>query len=139
MSDGVKFDFSQLNALAADLGKVPDTAGPFINSAVQFTSRNIKDNTAQKVRRRRHFRQAASLIDYDIQVDAGVKIQADVGYNKSVGGAADLGNLIEYGAPNSPNALAPGNELQTTLHEQEDDFVKGLAKAMADAERGAGL
>lgn len=135
------FDFTELTALAADLGQVPDNAGPFINSAVQFTSKEIVKGAQKKVRKRKHFKQAANAIDYELTVALGEKsaITSEIGYDKDQSGAAKLGSLIEYGAPGAPNALTPGNELQTSLHEQEDDFEKGLSKALEDAERKAGL
>ena len=71
---------------------------------------------------------------------------SDIGYSKekplSKKGKplGNLGNLVEFGAPNGPNGpLAPGNELLTSLNEFDDDFVTGLSKAVEDAERKAGL
>lgn len=132
------FDFSELEKLAADLGEVASTAGPFINSAVQFTSNEVVKASRKKVRRRKHFGQAAPAIDYEITTVFGQVIQSDIGYNKDLD-PGKLGWLIEYGAPDSPNALTPGNELQRSLHENEDDFVKGLSIALMDAEKKAGL
>lgn len=156
------FDFSELNQLAADLGEVRGNLGPFLNSAVQFTSREIKKDAAKKVGKRKYFKSAAAAIDYDINVShsiASSQIESEIGYNKSSGGGK-LGNLVEFGAPNaiphmnvrshgrwisirvpgaSPRPLPPGNELSTALHDNEKDFVKGISDASADAEREAGL
>lgn len=141
MPDGIDFDFSEVYSLAADLGKVPELADPLIESAVKFTSVRIKRGAAQKVGRRRHFRKAAAAIDFDVKRFRGFGvsiIQSEIGYNRDKK-IAPLGSLVEFGAPGSPNALTPGNELQTTLHEEEADFVKGLSKALEDAEKKAGL
>lgn len=141
MGDGIHVDLSELAQLSADLGTVPETAGSFINSAVQFTSKEVKKSAAKKVGRRRHFKQAAAAIDYEVKTFQGFGasvIQSEIGYDKDKS-AGPLGNLIEFGAPGSGNALTPGNELVTSLHEQEDDFARGLLKATADAERKAGL
>ena len=141
MSDGIDLDFSELTSLAADLGKVPENAGPLINSAVQFKSREIKKSAAKKVGRRKHFKQAAQAIDYDLKVFQGFGVsvlQSEIGFDKDKPAGA-LGNLTEFGAPGAANALTPGNELVSSLHEQEADFEKGLSKALEDAERKAGL
>lgn len=142
MADKFDFDFSELTSLAADLGQVPATAGRFINSAVQVTSGKIAKAARSKVGRRRHFKQAAAGIDYEIKVFQGFGvsvIQSEIGYDKQKTDAAKLGSLVEFGAPGAANALAPGNELQTSLHEQEEDFEVGLSKALLDAERKAGF
>lgn len=141
MVDGFGLDFSELTKLAADLGDVPKHVGPNLRSAIEYTSVGVKKATQEKVGKRRHFKQAAAAIDYDIKVDArltGSSITSEIGYNKGRG-VGKLGNLIEFGAPGAPNALTPGNELQTSLHEQEADFEKGLSRALEDAERRAGL
>ncbi len=136
MSDSVSVDFSELTRLAADLGTMPETAGPFINSAVQSTSRNIKKAAAKKVGKRKHFKQAAAAIDYEIKAVFGQVIQSEIGFDKDKP-AGPLGNLTEFGAPGAPNALTPGNELQTSLEENQEDFVRGLQQAGEDALQAA--
>jgi hypothetical protein len=141
MADGVAFDFSELDRLAADLGTVSTNAGPFINSAVQRTSINVKKAAARKVGARKHFKQAAAAIDYEVktlQAFGTSQVQAEIGFNKDRP-AGQLGNLTEFGAPGSRNALTPGNELQSALAENQQDFIEGLDKALGDALRGSGL
>lgn len=141
MPDGISFNFDELTQLAADLGEVPDNFGPFLNSAIQFTSKEIKKSAAKKVRGRKNLGQAAQAIDYELKIFRGFGVsllQSEIGYDKDKN-AGELGNLIEFGAPGSPNTLTPGNELVTSLHEQEADFEKGIRQASADAERKAGL
>lgn len=128
MGDSFGLDFSELNKLAADLGTVAGKAGPKLRSAIEYTSVEVKKGAQQKVGKRRHWRQAAAAIDYEVKVAAslgGSSITSEIGYDKDKP-AGKLGNLVEFGAPGSPNALTPGNELQTALHEQEADFEKGL-------------
>lgn len=139
MSDGVGLDVSELTALAADLGKVPDVAGPFIRSAVQFTATNVKKDAAKAVgASTKGWKPAAGGIDYDIKADAGEKssLTAEVGYNLAKP-AAHLGNLREFGAPGEN--LAPHNDLANALEKNQDDFQKGLEIALRDAEKKAGL
>lgn len=157
----IEFDFSELDALAADLGKVPDNAGKHIRKAVEVTSRKVKDaaNDSVKSSRASWSKPLAGAIDYDIEVDAGSggsSITSEIGYNKTRYGArASLGSLREFGAPNAPSGVfrgnkfipipgtraprAPHNDLQIALHANEADFQHGLEQAIADAEREAGL
>lgn len=146
MSDGISFDFSDLEKLAADLGEVPKNAGPNIRSAVQFTATNVKKDAAATVSQRKHFKQAAAGIDYDISGTTGERlggITAEVGYNKSRRESAKLGNLVEFGSPGNPatNApqLSPGNDLANALEKNQGDFQHGLEIALEDAEKKAGL
>ena len=138
----MKIDNGELNALAADLGDVGALAGPFINSAIQYTSKEIQTDARKSVGKRKHFGQAAAAIDYEVSVFQGFGasvIKAEIGYDKSVASGA-LGNLIEFGAPNSTSGpLTPTSDLANAMKANEDDFEKGLAKALADAEKKAGL
>lgn len=144
MSD-INFDLSELTQLAADLGAVPKNAGPFINSALQHTAVEVKKAAAKTVGRRKHFKQAAASIDYDVATFQGFGasvLKIEVGYNrgKDVG---HLGNLVEFGSPGNPATnlpqLPPGNDLANALHDNEADFQKGLEIALRDAEKKAGL
>lgn len=140
MSD-IGFDFSEVNALAADLGKVPDAAGGFIRSAVQYTATEVRKSARDTVGSGSHSWSALpNSIDYDIKTDVGESssLTAEVGYNKGRG-AGKLGNLREFGGPSAGNHLAPHNDLANALEANQDDFQKGLEKALQDAENKAGL
>lgn len=141
MPDGIDFDFSELTALAVSFEKAAQNIDPFLMSAVKFTSVNIKRAASRKVGRRRHFKQAAQAIDFEVKRFSGFGvniIQSEIGYDKQKP-AGELGNLVEFGAPGSPNALTPGNELATSLHENEEDLVRGVGRAVDDALKKAGL
>jgi|GEM_PF-1716659 len=138
MADGVSFDLSELTKLSADLGDVPKNAGPLINSAIQFTSKSVKTDAQKTVARREHFKQAAAAIDYDSKAVFGQLIQSEIGYDKETD-SGKLGNLVEFGAPGAKNALAPTSDLANALKKNEGDFVKGLSKALFDAEKRSGL
>lgn len=135
-------DFSQVDQLAADLGEVPRNIGPLINSAVQVTSVKVKKRAARTAGRRKGLGVAAQAIDYEVKTFQGFGasvIQSEIGYDKDKTAGA-LGNLIEFGAPDSLNGpLTPTSDLSRALHEEEHDFVIGLDKATEDAERKAGL
>lgn len=133
MSDEFKFDFSELTQLAADLGEVKDTIGPFLNSAVQFTSTKIKKGAQKRVRQVKRWKAAAAAIDYEVTTFQGFGISAiksDIGYNKGKAGGS-LGNIREFGAP--AQNTAPSNDLVTELHDNEADFQKGIERAEKDA------
>lgn len=134
----IEFDFSELDRLAVDLGDAADGIEPFLKSALNVTSLKVKRGAQAKVSRRRLFKQAARAITFDVMARRG-GFFSDIGYDKARGSAALLGNLVEFGAPGSPNALAPGRELVNALHENEEDFVRGIARAVDDSLRKVGL
>ena len=138
MTDQIRVDASQVDALAGDLSAIAAHLGPFLNSAMQVTATKVRDDARKKVRGRRHFKQAAQAIDYDVKAVFGQHIEAEVGYDKDrpVG---ELGNLVEFGAPGARNALAPGDELRTSLADNADDLEKGIGIAVEHAQRKAGL
>ena len=147
MADEIGFDFSELTKLAADLGNVAGTAGPFLRTAIERTSRNVKDAANESIEsddKSGRWTGVTKAVDYDITVKAGLggsQIESEIGYNKSrYGKRAKLGSLREFGAPGADGVpLAPHNDLLNALHANEADFVTGLANALKDAERKAGL
>ena len=134
----IDFDFTELNTLSADLGKVAGNTGPFINSAVQFTSNLIKEAAQKSVGGGDpRWKALPSAIDYEVTTFQGFGasvIQSDIGYDKSKD-AGKLGNVREYGTPRVP----PHLDLQTALTENEADFEKGLRDAIDDALKEGGL
>ena len=134
----INFDFSELNTLAADLGKVAGNTGPFINSAVQFTSNLIKDAARKSVNDvDRRWKALPSAIDYEVTTFQGFGasvIKSEIGYNRDKP-AGHLGNIREFGKPK----IAPHLDLQTALTENEADFEKGLGDAINDALKAGGL
>lgn len=134
----MQIDTSELTQLAADLDAVTANAGPYINLAVQITARKVRDDARETVRANRdvRFAHAASSIDYEMKnLDAfGVSVlDAEIGYNRDRP-SGKLGNLIEYGAPGAPNMLAPSSDLQKALEANQEDFERGLDRALRDAE-----
>lgn len=134
-------DFSDLNILAQDLENVPSKAGPLIRKAVEVTANKVKSSARERVSGRKELDHAATAIDYELKGFQGfgaTVLDAEIGYNKGKS-AGKLGNLVEFGAPNAGNQLAPGGELQAALGQNEADFESGLAKAIDDALRASGL
>lgn len=88
MSDDIGSDVSDVDKLAADLGTVPDNAGGFIRSAVQYTATEVKKTAQASVQGGSHAWSALpNSIDYDIKGEASdtSTLTADVGYNKGRG------------------------------------------------------
>ena len=133
-------DFSELMSLAADLEEAPDNLPKYLGKALGVTSKKVKESAAKKVSGRKHFSQAASAIDYELTGYSGAVsgMSSEIGYNKDKA-AGKLGNLVEFGAPNSGNQLSPGGELQAALQENEGDFETGVSAAVDDAMKEAGL
>ena len=133
----IDFDFSELDKLAADLGKVPDDAGKKIRQAVEVTSRHIKDSWAEKLTGENGVPHASRSITYDIgtnvslfrnalgvgPVDGANQIAAEIGAERGRL-QAPIVTVLEFGAPG--NNLAPRGCGHEALRESEADFIKGL-------------
>jgi hypothetical protein len=137
MADGFSADFSELYKLAADLDAAAADIQKPLKTALNVTSMKVKKSAQAKVRGRKQLGQAASAITFDVTTRAG-EVESEIGYDKSRA-VGKLGNLIEFGAPASGNSLSPGNELQTSLHEEEADFIRGIEIAIDDALKSKGL
>jgi hypothetical protein len=136
MADGFTVDFSDLTRLAADLDEVPDNAGPKIRQAVEVSARNVKDAWRGKLQGARSLPRAAASIDYTVKGSAaasGSVVEAEIGARN--GGQGSLVGKTEFGSVNNgPKGYGAG-----ALAETQEDFERGLSRALADAERQAGL
>lgn len=128
------FDFSELTALSASLGKVADTAGPNIVKAITGTSLGVKKAWQAPLEGSATLGGLPRAIDFDITSD-GKTIESEIGFSKSRGGQAALGNISEYG---SPTIAGRGFGLKA-LEDNEPDFIRGLEIALEQAEKEAGL
>lgn len=126
MSDGIEFDFSELNKLAADIGNVPASVIPNVRKAVEVTARNIKDDWRDAAKRANpgHARRYPSTIDYDMQLDFDGAIGAVIG--PKLGGQGSLGFLEEAGGG---VRAAPQRNVDKALRNNLADFEKGILKA----------
>jgi len=146
MADSASFDFSELTAYAANLGDAPKEIGPFLRSAMARTSGNIKKEAAAAVGKSELWKGAAGSIDYDAVAAPGEAFSTltfEIGYNKDKPGGP-LGNLREFGAPDAKYGgksvpLPPHNDLRNALENNAEDFEHGIAAALSDAEKAAGL
>jgi|AntRauMFilla1563_2_1112583.scaffolds.fasta_scaffold00425_10 hypothetical protein len=126
MPDSVDFDFSQLNTLVADLGKVPAAVIPDVRKAVEVSARNIKDDwrAAAKKANPKRARFYPKTIDYDMQLNTNGVIGAEIG--PKLGGQGSLGFLEEGGGG---VRSAPQRNVDKALRLNLADFEKGILKA----------
>lgn len=132
-------DFSELMQLAADIEAAPKSLPKYLRKALEVTSTKVKNDAQASVRGRKGLGHAAGAIDYELDGSSGAVsvMSSEIGYTK--GGAGDLGNLIEFGAPNAGNQLAPSHDLGNALLNNESDFVHGVEQAVDDALKASGL
>lgn len=133
-------EFSELMQLSEDLESAPKTLPKYLRKALDVTSIKVKKDAQATVKGRKGLGHAAGAIDYELKGSSGSvsEMSSEVGYNKGKPAGA-LGNLIEFGAPNSGNHLAPSHDLGNALLNNEDDFVHGLERAVDDALNASGL
>jgi hypothetical protein len=120
-----------------DLGSVPDKAGPFINSAVQHTSRLVRDSWRERSSGSPYAPAFPYSITYDLTVYRGFGVsllRSEIGPDKARPQGA-LGNLLEFGSVNNP----PRGFGLAALQEHEDDLERGLDQSIDDALKAAGL
>lgn len=136
MPDGFELDLTDLSKLAASLGEVPQDAGKNIRKATEVSARNVKDAWKKKLVGARFLEQANRSISYDLKggrAIRGSQITAEIG--AELGGQGSLVGIVEYGSP----TLSPRGYGLKALEDTAEDFQRGLEKALADAERKAGL
>ena len=129
-------DFSDLEQLSRDLGEVPKNAGKYVRKATEVTARHIKDGWRGKLEGATGLPAASRAIQYEMRGGEAVRgstISAEI--EPKQGGQGSLVFVTEFGAL----ATAPRGYGRAALAENEDDFDKGLASALEDAEREAGL
>jgi hypothetical protein len=128
----IEFDFSELATLAAVIEGAPEAAIPKIRQAIEVTARHVKDDWRDDARRqnRGSARYYAGAIDYDMKLDTDGEIGAEVG--PKPGGRWAQGSLgILEDAPGGVGAR-PQKSGQKAARKNEDDFQRGLERAVAD-------
>lgn len=121
----INFDFSEVNKLAADLGKAPDRVKVNARKALQVTATNIKADWRRGANRTGLGGYAAD-ITYEIKATAG-GIEAEIG--PTPGDAGSFG-LVEDATGDVRSA--PQHAGRDALKKNEADFIKGLVIALDD-------
>jgi hypothetical protein len=128
------FDLSGLDKLTADLLMAGVTVVPFVNKAIQVTSRNVKDDWNKNLYRAGHAKRTGYSITYDVTLRAG-EVSSEIGAVRGSGRQAYITRLLEFGsAHNAPHGAGAG-----ALQKNQDDFVKGIDIAVSDALKVHGL
>lgn len=133
-----------LNQLAADLSQAPKDAWPLIAKALGVTALKIKQDWSENLGGSRNsgsaFKHIGRTVDYDVtaakslSVAGGSALEAEIGPNLAKKQGAMAG-WFEEGQANIP-ALHPGYD---AMKKNEGDFVTGLARAVEDGMKDAGL
>jgi len=137
MADDMKFDFTEINALAADLGKVADNAGPNIRKAVEITSLLIKRDWQAPLKGSKTLPALPYALTYDVGAKLGLggsTVESEIGFDRGRK-QGQLGHISETG---SPTIAGRGYGL-AALAANRADFEKGLAIALEQAQKKAGL
>lgn len=141
MTDSFAVDDSELQQFAADLGEVGANAGRYVRAAVEVSARHVKDGWREETEGILGARGFPSTIGYDVKTFQGFGasvVQAEIGPDKERGQGA-LGNLIEYGGDTRGGLDSNRGVGEAELERVQDDFEKGLGKALEDAEHAAGI
>lgn len=144
-SDGVQYDFSELDKLAVDVGDVPAASGKNLFAAVEVAAVNVRDTARKNATGMAHAPAFPRSISYDIGAGYSFarenfggggadSITAEIGPDKARPQGA-LGNLIEYGSVNNP----PQGIMHGALQANEADLERGITKALDSALDGLGL
>lgn len=125
----IDWDSSELNMLAADLGRVP---GRIVNQTTKVVFRgavNIRDSARKLAPGSRYARHYPNSITYDVDAFGrpGV-IEAEIGPDRNRRQGA-LGVLFEHGSVNNP----PMAHMGPSLDLEGPKFVRNLADAAEDA------
>ena len=144
MTDSVTVDFSDLQTLAADIGKVPENAGPKIVDATSKTALSIKNDWGDKLAGAASLPDAARAIGYDMG-SSGESLAREARSSGSgelantviatigarLGGQGSLVGIVEFGSPTS----GPRGYGAAALQENAEKFQELLAKALVDAQQ----
>lgn len=146
MADSMKFDFSELDTLAADLGEAPSNAGPNLRSAIEVTAHNIKDAWKEPLQGSSTVRAGAASITYDIGMGVSLfhnamsgttgeanSLTAEIG--PELKGQGAIVGMLEYGTPTT----APRGFGAAALEKNQDDFVRGIERAIDDSLKASEL
>lgn len=131
------FDFSEIDQLAANLADVPREAGPNIRKAITVTSIKTKKDWQEPLKGSASLPALPYAITFDITTSRGSGssvIKSEIGFDKERNQGA-LGNISEYG---TPQTTGRGYGLRA-LQLNQDDFEAGIAIAIEQAEKKAGL
>ena len=137
MADGADFDFSELDHLSADIAEAAAGVKSRLPTALGMSAGKIKDAWRDKLEGSETLPALPYAVTYDVEeinlfgVDV---VRAEIGFDKSRT-QGPLGSISEYGTPSTP----PRGYGHAALEETQEDFQRGVEKALADSLKDAGL
>ena len=123
------FDFSEVTALAADLGKAAKIAPENVAKAVAVTARKVQMDWREPLNGSEYLPGGAAAVTYELKGFSGAfgsAISAEIG--PELRGQGPLVGMLEYGTPNT-GARGYGAE---ALRRNQEDFERGILKAVGD-------
>jgi hypothetical protein len=112
--------------LAADLLKAATGVPVMARTVVKRGAQNIKDEARESVLRTApvHNAGAHNAITYDEPAVVGARVESEIGYDRSIRGAA-LGNLLEFGGGGDHSP--PHRDLGRATDAEEARFESALS------------
>ena len=132
MGDGIHIDFSELDALTADLGKAPGIVAANVAKALGVTAGLIKKDWQEPLKGSATVPAGAASITYDLKGSASMllgksSMSAEIGPELGRSQGPIVG-MLEMGTPNT----GPRGFGLAALKKNEADFVEGVTKAAGD-------
>jgi hypothetical protein len=118
---------SELEGLAVDLARAGTVAPAKVRPIVSRGALNIKRRMQSDASASSSFKAIAGTIDYDITVGFD-GVEAEIGPNRALGGAASLAGIAYFGSSKPGGATVPDPVL--ALEEEAPRFVQNLAEAV---------
>ena len=137
MSDGMEFDFSEIDMLGVSIDEARQGVRGKLRSAVEITARNVKDSWRDKLEGSHTLPALPHAVTYDVDRNTifGVDVvRAEIGFDKHRN-QGPLGNISEFGTPSTP----PRGYGHGALEENQADFERGIEIALDQSLREAGL
>lgn len=119
----MEFDVSEVNQLAADLGKIPGRMVPPMIAAVTKSANSVRDGMRADARGHSHFPHFPNSITADVKVRPG-QIEGEVGPDKSLTQGA-LGNILYFGTSKNGPVL----NINGPLDAEAPQFQKAVEDA----------
>lgn len=133
MADGFTVDFSELTRLAANLGEVASSAGPFVRDAMHTTAIDITNEWRDAAAGLSYVPYYSRSIGYDFvgfQGFGATLLTCEIGPDKGRR-QGSFGAIIENGTPTS----APHKFGETILDAHAAQYEELLVKALEKAEQ----
>jgi hypothetical protein len=130
-------DENGLNELVRQIGEVPRQVGPKLRQAVEHTAFRIKKQISDEYNGSRNLPSASGSITYEIRGTTGAVlggISAEIGPDLNRRQGPVVG-MVDVGTPRTPGR----QRIPKALADNEEDFDRGIQKAVEDGMSEAGL